>query len=189
MCCFIALQKINNDSEITASKKHHQQNNHITDDYNIEKPNYHATSSLSKTPSRPSKNEWDRRIRYVQLKNFLSTDKIHHHYATSKYEKHQTPTSAITYPTTTKSATPNCRYDKPFFAKQNKCTIYKFMKDLLKRKLTNKRRAAEADEEPRYIEVILCITKTLRYIFLERTYPMLQYSTVLLAIRRGVCLL
>lgn len=154
---FIVLQKIYNNSEITASQKYHQQNNHATADCNNETHNYNVTSSLSKTPPRPSKNDSDRRIRYVQLKNVLSSDKIHHHYAISKYEKHQTPTSAITYPATTKSTTQNCRGDKQFFAKQNKCTIYKFMKDLLKRKLTNKRRAAEADEEPRYIEVIICI--------------------------------
>lgn len=157
---FFYLQKIHNDIEITASRKQHPPNNHIAD-CNNENPNYHVTSSLSKAPPRPSKNENDRRIRYVQLKNVLSSDKIHHHYATSKYEKHQTPTSAITYPATTTPTTPNYRDDKQFFAKQNKCTIYKFMKDLLKRKLTNKRRAAVADEEPRYIEVIICVKQAL----------------------------
>lgn len=156
MFLFIILQKIHHDIEITASIKFHQQNNDIKTDCDKEKQKYHVTSLLSKSPPRPYKNESDGSIRYVQLKNVLSSDKIHHHYASSNYEKHQTPTSAITNSATKKSTTPNCRDDKQFFAKQNKCTIYKFMKDLLKRKLRNKRRAAEADEEPRYIEVIIC---------------------------------
>lgn len=42
------------------------------------------------------------------------------------------------------------------FTKKNKCTIYKFMKDLLKRKLANPRTATDCEgDEPRYIEVII----------------------------------
>lgn len=108
-------------------------------------------------------------IHYIQLENVFSlSEKIHYdqeHYGNKQNQSkhhhlqyHQQQKYQKRFNNSSSSDT-----SQPF-TKKNKCTIYKFMKDLLKKKLTNptvehERKKVgcsqqDEDEEERYIEVI-----------------------------------